>query len=356
MSKLALITGITGQDGSYLSELLISKNYKVYGIVRRNSIVFNYSRLDNIKKNLNLLYGDLTDGSSINNIINKIINTNNNYSVLEIYNLGAQSHVQISFDNPEYTSEVDGMGTLKILEIIRSLNNTDINKIKFYQAGTSEMYGKVLEVPQTETTPFNPISPYAAAKLYGYYLVRMYRDGYNLFATNGILFNHESSRRGAHFVTMKIVNGIKNILAEKKELIELGNIDSMRDWGHTKDYVKGMWLMLQHNKPDDFVLATGEMYSVRTFIEKAFAYKNVSITWVGDGLDEVGIDQNGVTRIKINPKFYRPCEVELLLGNPKKAENILGWKRDYDTLDKLIVEMFDAVSYTHLTLPTILLV
>ena len=229
---------------------------------------------------------------------------------------------------------------MKLLEIMKNFPLKIKNKTRFYQAGTSEMYGKVLEVPQSETTPFNPISPYAAAKLYGYYLVKIYREGYNLFATNGILFNHESSRRGAHFVTMKIINGIKDILTEKKALIELGNIDSKRDWGHTWDYVNGMWLMLQHDKPDDFVLATGKTYSVRTFIEKAFAYKKIIITWVGNGLDEVGIDQNGITRIKMNPKFYRPCEVELLLGNPEKAEKLLGWKRDYDTLDKLIVEMF----------------
>lgn len=341
MTKIAFITGITGQDGSYLAELLLKKKYKVYGIVRRNSILFNYKRIEHLREKIILKYGDMTDSMGLSNFINEIINENNDFERFEIYNLAAQSHVQVSFEIPQYTTDVDGVGVLRLLEIIKNLPASIKEKTRFYQAGTSEMYGKVLEVPQTETTPFNPISPYAAAKLYGYYLVRMYRDGYNLFATNGILFNHESSRRGAHFVTMKIVNGIKNILAEKKELIELGNIDSMRDWGHAKDYVKGMWLMLQHNKPDDFVLATGEMYSVRTFIEKAFAYKNLSITWVGDGLDEVGIDQNGVTRIKINPKFYRPCEVELLLGNPKKAENILGWKRDYDTLDKLIVEMFD---------------
>jgi GDPmannose 4,6-dehydratase len=280
------------------------------------------------------------DGMGLSNFINEIINTNNDMERFEIYNLAAQSHVQVSFEIPEYTTDVDGIGVLRLLEIMKNFPLKIKNKTRFYQAGTSEMYGKVLEVPQSETTPFNPISPYAAAKLYGYYLVKIYREGYNLFATNGILFNHESSRRGAHFVTMKIINGIKDILTEKKALIELGNIDSKRDWGHTWDYVNGMWLMLQHDKPDDFVLATGKTYSVRTFIEKAFAYKKIIITWVGNGLDEVGIDQNGITRIKMNPKFYRPCEVELLLGNPEKAEKLLGWKRDYDTLDKLIVEMF----------------
>ena len=341
MTKIAFITGITGQDGSYLAELLLKKKYKVYGIVRRNSILFNYKRIEHLREKIILKYGDMTDGMGLSNFINEIINENKDFERFEIYNLAAQSHVQVSFEIPQYTTDVDGVGVLRLLEIIKNLPTDIKDKTRFYQAGTSEMYGKVLEVPQNETTPFNPISPYAAAKLYGYYLVRTYRDGYNLFATNGILFNHESSRRGAHFVTMKIVNGIKDILTEKKELIELGNIDSIRDWGHTKDYVKGMWLMLQHDKPDDFVLATGEMYSVRTFIEKAFAYKKLLITWVGNGLEEVGIDQNGITRIKINPKFYRPCEVELLLGNPEKAQKILGWKRDYDTLDKLIVEMFN---------------
>ena len=339
--KIALIFGITGQDGSYLAELLLKKKYTVYGIVRRNSILFNYKRIKHLREKIILKYGDMTDGMGLSNFINEIINENKDFERFEIYNLAAQSHVQVSFEIPQYTTDVDGVGVLRLLEIIKNLPTDIKDKTRFYQAGTSEMYGKVLEVPQNETTPFNPISPYAAAKLYGYYLVRTYRDGYNLFATNGILFNHESSRRGAHFVTMKIVNGIKDILTEKKELIELGNIDSMRDWGHTKDYVKGMWLMLQHDKPDDFVLATGEMYSVRTFIEKAFGYKKLLITWVGNGLEEVGIDQNGITRIKINPKFYRPCEVELLLGNPEKAQKILGWKRDYDTLDKLIVEMFN---------------
>lgn len=348
MSKLALITGITGQDGSYLSELLISKNYKVYGIVRRNSIVFNYSRLDNIKKNLNLLYGDLTDGSSLNNIINKIININKDYSVLEIYNLGAQSHVQISFDNPEYTSEVDGMGTLKILEVIRSLNNTDINKIKFYQAGTSEMYGKVLETPQNENTPFNPQSPYACAKVYSHFLVKNYRDSYNMFLCNGILFNHESERRGDNFVTQKIINFVKKVsklkennnYLENQEVLELGNINSKRDWGHAKDYVNGMWLMLQQDNPDDYVLASGKTYSIKEFIEKSFNKININILWKGESLNEIGMDsETNKILIKINKKYFRPSEVDLLLGNPIKAINKLNWKREYDTLDKLIESM-----------------
>ena len=348
MSKLALITGITGQDGSYLSELLVSKNYKVYGIVRRNSIVFNYSRLDNIKNKLNLLYGDLTDGSSLNNIINKIINTNKDYSVLEIYNLAAQSHVQISFDNPEYTSEVDGMGTLKILEVIRSLNNIDINKIKFYQAGTSEMYGKVLETPQNENTPFNPQSPYACAKVYSHFLVKNYRDSYNMFLCNGILFNHESERRGDNFVTQKIINFIKKVTKlkennnylENQEVLELGNINSKRDWGHAKDYVYGMWLMLQQDNPDDYVLASGKTYSIKEFIEKSFNKINIKIIWNGESFNEIGVDsETNKILIKINKKYFRPCEVDLLLGNPIKAKNKLNWICEYDNIDKLIESM-----------------
>ena len=348
MSKLALITGITGQDGSYLSELLLSKNYKVYGIVRRNSIVFNYSRLDNINKKLNLLYGDLTDGSSLNNIINKIINNNKDYNILEIYNLGAQSHVQISFDNPEYTSEVDGMGTLKLLEVIRSLNNDDISKIKFYQAGTSEMYGKVLETPQNENTPFNPQSPYACAKVYSHFLVKNYRVSYNMFLCNGILFNHESERRGDNFVTQKIINFVKKVsklkrnnnYLENQEVLELGNINSKRDWGHAKDYVYGMWLMLQQDNPDDYVLASGKTYSIKEFVEKSFNKININILWKGKNLNEIGIDsETNKILIKIDKKYFRPSEVELLLGNPYKAINKLNWKCEYDNIDKLIESM-----------------
>jgi len=348
MSKLALITGITGQDGSYLSELLISKNYKVYGIVRRNSIVFNYSRLDTIKKNLNLLYGDLTDGSSLNNIINKIINSNKDYRILEIYNLAAQSHVQISFDNPEYTSEVDAIGTLKILEIIRSLKNNDIHKIRFYQAGTSEMYGKVLENPQNENTPFNPQSPYACAKVYSHFLVKNYRDSYNMFLCNGILFNHESERRGDNFVTQKIINFVKKVSKlkennnyfENQEVLELGNINSKRDWGHAKDYVYGMWLMLQQDKSDDYVLASGKTYSIKEFIEKSFIKIDIHIAWSGIDLNEIGMDsKTNKILIKVDKKYFRPSEVDLLLGDPSKAINKLNWKCDYDNIDKLIESM-----------------
>ena len=337
--KLAFITGITGQDGSYLAELLLEKQYIIFGILRRTSL-FNTTRIDHIRNKLNLKYGDLTDSSALYNYIHDIINIHKQFTVLEIYNLAAQSHVKISFELPEYTNNVDGTGTLRLLEIIRSFPKSIQNKIKFYQAGTSELYGKVLETPQNEKTPFNPVSPYAASKLYAYNITKIYREGYCLFATNGILFNHESPRRGENFVTMKVINGVKDIVNNKKEFIELGNIDSLRDWGHAKDYVYGMWLMLQQEKPDDYVLATGKTFSVRLFIEKAFRIKNINITWSGTGINEVGKDQNGIVRIKINPKYYRPCEVDLLLGDPTKAIKKLEWTREFDTLDKIIIDMF----------------
>ncbi len=340
MTKIAFITGITGQDGSYLAELLLEKKYKIYAIVRHNSILYNYKRIDHIREKVNLTYGDLTDNAGLSNYIQTIINNNPNMERFEIYNLAAQSHVKVSFEIPEYTTNVDAQGVTRLLEIIRALPENIREKIRFYQAGTSEMYGKVQAIPQDENTPFHPLSPYACSKLYAYHMVKIYREGYNLFAANGILFNHESSRRGPHFVTMKIINGIRDILTEKKELIELGNLDSKRDWGHTKDYVKGMWLMLQHDTPDDFVLATGKTHSVREFIEKAFAYKGFTITWRGEKENEIGIDQNNKVRIRINPRYYRPCEVDLLLGDTTKAHNILGWKREIDTLDQLIAEMF----------------
>jgi len=340
MVLIAFITGITGQDGSYLAELLLRKNYKVYAIVRHNSLLFNYERIDHIRDKLHLKYGDLTDSAGLSNYIHTIIRDNNDMERFEIYNLAAQSHVQVSFEIPEYTTDVDALGVTRLLEIIRTLPEDVREKTRFYQAGTSEMYGKVQAIPQDENTPFNPISPYACSKLYAYHMVKIYRTGYKLFASNGILFNHESSRRGPHFVTMKIINGIRDILTEKKELIELGNLDSKRDWGHTKDYVRGMWQILQHNNADDFVLATGKTYSVRKFIEKAFAYKGMNITWQGENEKEIGIDQNRKIRICINPKYYRPCEVDFLLGNPTKAHTILGWKREFETLDQLIEEMF----------------
>tara|TARA_B100000795_G_scaffold268030_1_gene254129 strand:+ start:1790 stop:2809 length:1020 start_codon:yes stop_codon:yes gene_type:complete len=336
--KIAFITGITGQDGSYLTELLLSKNYKIYGIIRRTSL-FNTTRIDTVRDKITLRYGDLTDGAGLSNYINEIARENENVDTFEIYNLAAQSHVKISFEIPEYTVDVDGVGVMKLLEIIRTLPKNIRNKIKFYQAGTSEMYGKVLEVPQSEKTPFNPVSPYGAAKLYAHHIVKIYREGYNLFAVNGILFNHESPRRGKNFVTAKIVNGVKEICEGKRECIELGNLDSKRDWGHSKDYVYGMWLMLQQNKPDDYVLATGKTYLIREFVERSFNYRNFTLTWHGKGVEEYAEDQNGIVRVKVNPKYYRPCEVDLLLGDPSKAEQILGWTRNYD-LVSLIEDMF----------------
>ena len=348
MSKLAFISGITGQDGSYLAELLLEKGYKVYGIIRRTSFLYNNSRMKNIESRVTLEYGDLTDGASLSNYFTRIITNNPDFGVFEVYNLGAQSHVQISFEIPEYTSLVDGIGTLKILESIRTFSNENMKKTRFYQAGTSEMFGRVLETPQSETTPFNPQSPYACAKVYSHFLVKNYREGYNMFACNGILFNHESPRRGANFVTMKIINGIKKLLEEDNKdedtsnyVLTLGNIDSQRDWGHAKDYVKGMWLMLQQKNPDDYVLATGYTCSVRQFIEKCFKKFGKTIKWEGTGVDEVGKDQkSGKTMIRISKKYFRPCEVDLLLGCPHKAEEKLGWKREYD-LDKLIDDMFE---------------
>jgi len=341
MVKLAFITGITGQDGSYLAELLLGKGYKVFGIVRRTSLLYSYTRLDHIRPKLKLRYGDLSDSAGLSNYIHELIRENLDFDRLEIYNLAAQSHVKISFEIPEYTADIDGIGTMRLLEIIRTLDPGIRNKVRFYQAGTSEMYGKVLETPQNETTPFNPISPYAAAKLYAYYMTKIYREGYGLYTTNGILFNHESPRRGSNFLTMKVINGIKDIISDKKVWIELGNLDSKRDWGHAKDYVKGMWLMLQQDKPDDYVLATGKTYTVREFIERAFAFKGYKIHWEGEGLKEVGVDQNDIIRVTINAKYYRPCEVDLLLGDASKAEKELGWKREFDTLDKLIEDMFN---------------
>jgi GDPmannose 4,6-dehydratase len=339
--KLAFISGITGQDGSYLSELLLSKGYKVFGIVRRTSLLFSHSRIDTIRDKLELRYGDMTDATGLSNYINNIIQTHPDFEVFEIYNLAAQSHVAISFDIPEYTVDVDGVGVLRLLQIIKCQPEPIQKKIRYYQAGTSEMFGDVKEVPQNENTPFNPVSPYAAAKVYGHYITKVYREGYGLYAVNGILFNHESKRRVENFVTMKIVNGIKNILSGKQSCIELGNIDSRRDWGHAKDYVYGMWLMLQQEKPEDFVLASGRTYTIRHFIQKAFEHKGITLEWTGEGLDEVGKDtKDGTTRVKINPKYFRPCEVNLLLGDATKAHEKLGWTFEYDTLDKLIEEMY----------------
>ena len=344
MTKIAFITGITGQDGSYLAELLLEKGYKVYGIVRRTSLLYSHTRLDHIRDKLILEYGDLSDGSSLTKYITKMTRENEGFEIFEVYNLAAQSHVQISFEIPEYTSLIDGLGTLKILEAIRTLPPDIIKKTRFYQAGTSEMFGAVLEKPQKETTPFNPQSPYACAKVYSHFLVNNYRDAYDLFACNGILFNHESPRRGENFVTMKVVNGVKKIVEQEREnksdyVLKLGNIDSNRDWGHSKDYVYGMWLMLQQDKPDNYVLATGETYTVREFIERCFAKVGKEIVWQGEGVDEVGREKStGKIVVKIDEKYFRPCEVDFLLGDATKAETELGWTREYD-LDKLIDDM-----------------
>jgi len=338
MSKIAFITGITGQDGSYLAEFLLEKNYKIYGIVRRTSLLYSYTRIDNIRNQLNLKYGDLTDTCSLYQILNEIINTNT-FEIFEIYNLAAQSHVQISFEIPEYTSNVVSFGPLHILEFIKNQPENIKKKIKFYQAGSSEMYGKVLEIPQTETTPFNPVSPYACAKVFAHFITKNYRESYNIFACNGILFNHESPRRGDNFVTMKIINGIKNYIKNREPII-LGNLESKRDWGHSKDYIQGMWLMLQHKTPDDYILSSGETYSVKDFIEKALKIKNINIIWKGNGLDEIGINSldNSVI-IKVDSKYFRPSEVDILLGNPLKAKQTLRWNPHYN-IDKLIEDMF----------------
>lgn len=316
----ALITGITGQDGSYLAELLLGLGYEVHGIVRRVS-TDNFSRIRDILKNdkLFLHFGELTDSVSISNIV-KLVKPD------EVYNLAAQSHVQVSFDTPEFTTDTDAMGVLRLLEAIRQAGL--VNHTKFYQASTSEMFGKVQETPQKETTPFYPRSPYGVAKLYGHWITKNYRESYQMFATSGILFNHESPRRGVNFVTNKIVLGLSNIVNGKQEFLELGNLDAMRDWGHAKDFVYAMWLMLQQDTPNDYVIATGEQHSVREFVEIAAKYFGIDIVWSGTGTDEVGIDnKTGNTIVKINPKFFRPAEVETLLGDPTKAMTELGWVR-----------------------------
>ena len=341
MINIALITGISGQDGSYLAEFLIQKKYIVYGIVRRNSFLYNSARVEHIRDKIHLCYGDMTDGAGLTNSINKIVCTHPNFDRFEIYNLAAQSHVKVSFEIPKYTTDVDALGVCNLLEAIRILPKKILDKTRIYQAGTSEMYGHVLETPQTEKTPFNPCSPYAAAKVYAYNMMKIYREGYNIFASNGILFNHESPRRGAHFVTQKIITGIENIKDGKINHIKLGNLYSKRDWGHTKDYVRGMWQILQHNTPDDFVLATGNTYTVKEFVNKAFLYKGYKLYWKGKGIDEIGYDQNGIPRVFIDEKFYRPCEVELLLGNPAKAIHQLKWERKYKTINDLIKSMFE---------------
>ena len=338
--KVALITGITGQDGSYLAELLLEKNYLVYGIIRRSSNI-NTNRIEHIFNNKNLLlrYGDLSDGSNLLKILHEIKNNNSTMERLEVYNLAAMSHVKVSFEMPEYTGNIDGLGTLRLLEALRSSGLSDITR--FYQASTSELYGRVKEVPQTENTPFNPKSPYAIAKLYSYWIVKNYREAYNMFCCNGILFNHESPRRGHTFVTRKITKGLNMILTGEKEHLILGNIDSKRDWGHAKDYVEGMWKMLQVDKPDDYILATNEYHSVREFIEKAFLLKNIEIKWKGKGINEIGYDnKTGKELIIISDTYFRPTEVDELLGDYSKANKILNWKPTiyFDDLVKEMVE------------------
>jgi GDPmannose 4,6-dehydratase len=315
--KTALITGITGQDGSYLAELLLEKGYVVHGIVRRSSLI-NTDRIDHIYDKINLHYGDLTDSSSLIRIIEET-------QPDEIYNLGAQSHVKVSFEIPEYTGQVDALGTLRVLEAVRLLGME--KKTRIYQASTSELYGLVQEIPQRETTPFYPRSPYGVAKIYGYWITKNYRESYGLYACTGILFNHESPRRGETFVTRKITIGLSKITSGLQECLYLGNLNAKRDWGHAKDFVEAMWLMLQQDEPDDFVIATGAQYSVREFVEEAAPYFGLKIRWEGEGLDEVGIDEfSGKVVIRVDPKYFRPAEVETLLGDATKAKEKLGWE------------------------------
>ncbi|EDO30449.1 predicted protein [Nematostella vectensis] len=337
--KVALITGITGQDGSYLAEFLLNKGYQVHGIARRSSS-FNTGRIEHLYENcythmggaMKTHYGDLTDSTNLVKIISEVQPT-------EIYNLGAMSHVKVSFELAEYTADVDAVGVLRLLDAIKTCGLA--NKVKFYQASTSELYGLVQEVPQTEKTPFYPRSPYGAAKLYGYWIVVNYREAYNMFACNGILFNHESPRRGETFVTRKITRAVAKIHLGLQKELRLGNLDSKRDWGHAKDYVEAMWMMLQQDKPEDFVIATGETHSVREFVEKSFAHVGTEIVWQGKDEKEIGVDKaTNKVLVRVDPKYYRPAEVELLLGCAKKAEEKLGWKPKikFEALVKEMVE------------------
>jgi GDPmannose 4,6-dehydratase len=332
---VALITGITGQDGSYLAELLLEKGYDVHGVVRRSSSI-NTSRIDHLYNNpkLKLHYGDVTDSLSLMGIIKK-------YKPTEIYNLAAQSHVKVSFETPEYTAQVDGLGTLKLLEAVRLLGME--NEVKIYQASTSELYGLVQEIPQKETTPFYPRSPYGVAKLYAFWIVKNYRESYNMFCCSGILFNHESPRRGFNFVTKKITDALHNIRKGNQSCLYLGNLNALRDWGHAKDYVQAMWMMLQTDTPDDYVIATGEQYSVRQFVDACAPYFGMDIEWQGEGLNEVGIDKKtGKIIVRVDPKYFRPAEVETLLGDSTKARKVLGWKPEYNfkTLVKEMCECY----------------
>jgi GDPmannose 4,6-dehydratase len=315
--KVALITGITGQDGSYLAELLLQKGYQVHGIVRRSSLITT-DRIDHIYDSITLHYGDLTDSTNLVRIIQKV-------KPDEIYNLGAQSHVKVSFEMPEYTADVDAVGTLRVLEAVRLLGMED--RVRIYQASTSELYGLVQETPQSETTPFYPRSPYGVAKIYGYWITKNYREAYGMYACTGILFNHESPRRGETFVTRKITRALSRISTGQQQILELGNLNAKRDWGHAKDFVEAMWLMLQQDEPEDFVIATGKQYSVREFVEEAAPYFGMKIAWMGEGLDEVGYDTySGNQVVVVNPKYFRPAEVETLLGDATKAKDQLGWE------------------------------
>ncbi len=340
--KKALITGITGQDGSFLAEFLLEKNYEVHGILRRSS-TFNTGRIEHLyltewvrdmkkKRAVNLHYGDMTDSSSLIRIIQEI-------QPDEIYNLAAQSHVKVSFDVPEYTAEADAVGTLRLLEAIRILGLE--KKTRIYQASTSELYGKVQEVPQKETTPFYPRSPYGVAKQYGFWITKNYREAYGMYAVNGILFNHESERRGETFVTRKITLAAAAIAKGRQDKLYLGNLSARRDWGYAKDYVECMWLILQQPKPDDFVIATGEMHTVREFCTLAFHYAGMELHWEGEGVEEKGVDDNGRVLVEVDPKYFRPAEVEQLCGDPTKARTLLGWnprKTSFEQLVKLMVE------------------
>jgi GDPmannose 4,6-dehydratase len=334
--KKALITGITGQDGSYLAELLLDKGYEVHGMIRRSSS-FNTGRIDHLyndkrvyNKKLFLHYGDLTDSSNLNRLLEKI-------NPEEIYNLGAQSHVKVSFEVPEYTTDVDATGTLRFLDAIKETGIT----ARFYQASTSELFGKVQEIPQSETTPFYPRSPYAVAKMYAYWIIINYREAYNLYACNGILFNHESPRRGETFVTRKISRAVSRIKEGKQELLLLGNLDSKRDWGYAPEYVEGMWRMLQQDEANDFVLATGEMHTIREFAELSFKEVGIDIDWIGSGEEEKGVEkESGKILVQVDPRYYRPTEVELLVGDATKAKEVLGWesKIKFHRLVQLMVE------------------
>lgn len=320
MATVAIVTGITGQDGSYLAELLLEKSYIVVGIVRRTSTI-NHQRIASSISHPNLLLreADLSDATSLRNVFTEFAS----HPRIEVYNLAAQSHVHTSFRQPEYTADVDAMGPLRILEVIRSLGISD--KTRFYQASTSELFGKVTQTPQTEQTPFYPRSPYAVAKLYAHWIVKNYRESYGMFACSGILFNHESERRGEEFITRKITKGLAKVYSDPTFTLEIGNLEARRDWGYAPEYVEGMWRMLQQNTPDDYVLATGETHSVREFIETAMKCLGHSIVWEGTGVDEVGRDETGREIVRINRDFYRPAEVDLLVGDSSRARNVLGW-------------------------------